>query len=77
MREEPPRGLVLVRVAQGQMEAQIIKSRLESEGIPVVLDYEPIGAIFGLTVNGLGEVRVLVPAEEAEAARLALREVGE
>ena len=77
MKEEPsaPDELVLIRIVQGQMEAQIIKGRLESEGIPVVLKYEAVGAIFGLTINGLGEVRVMVPAQAAEAARSALTEV--
>ncbi len=77
MKEEPsaPNELVLIRIVPGQMEAQIIKGRLESEGIPVVLKYEAVGAIFGLTINGLGEVRVMVPAQAAEAARSALTEV--
>ena len=77
MKEEPsaPEELVLIRIVQGQREAQIIKGRLESEGIPVVLKYEAVGAIFGLTINGLGEVRVMVPAQVAEATRSALTEV--
>jgi hypothetical protein len=43
------------------MEAQIIKGRLESEGIPVLLSYESAGLIYGLTIDGLGEVKVMVP----------------
>lgn len=51
------------------MTANIIKSHLESEGIPVLLQYESVGRVFGLTVNGLGQVRILVPQEFAEDAK--------
>ena len=52
-----------------QMEAQIIKGRLESEGIPALLSYESAGLVYGLTVNGLGEVRILVPKHLANKAK--------
>jgi len=52
-----------------QMEAQIIKGRLESEGIPVLLNYESAGLVYGITVDGLGEVKVMVPKRLAEEAR--------
>jgi hypothetical protein len=51
------------------MEAQIIKGRLESEGIPVLLSYESAGLIYGLTVDGLGEVKIMVPKHLAEEAK--------
>ena len=60
--------LVTVYVAR-QMEAQIIKGRLESEGIPVLLSYESAGLVYGITVDGLGEVKVTVPKRLAEEAR--------
>jgi tagatose-1,6-bisphosphate aldolase len=47
-----------------------VKGRLESEGIPVLLRYEGAGLVYGITVDGLGEARVMVPedlAAEAEA----------
>jgi len=52
-----------------QMEAQIIKGRLESEGIPVLLKYESAGLVYGITVDGLGEVKVMVPNRLVEEAR--------
>jgi len=52
-----------------QMEAQIIQGRLESEGIPALLSYESAGLVYGLTVNGLGEVRIMVPKRLAEEAK--------
>ncbi len=53
----------------GYLEAQIIKSHLESEGIPVILQYESAGLVYGLTVDGLGETKVLVPEYFAQEAR--------
>lgn len=52
-----------------QMEAQIIKGRLESEGIPALLSYESAGLIYGLTIDGLGEVKIMVPEHLAEEAK--------
>jgi len=51
------------------MEAQIIKGRLESEGIPVLLSYESAGLIYGITVDGLGEAKIMVPKALAEEAK--------
>ncbi len=60
--------LVVVFRAAGLSEAEIIKGFLESAEIPVHLAYESAGAVYGLTVDGLGEVRVKVPAEFASLA---------
>lgn len=62
-------GMTVVWRVQGLLQAEVIKGRLESAGIPVMLDYESAGRVFGITVNGLGEVRVLVPDERADDAR--------
>jgi len=51
------------------MEAQIIKGRLESEGIPVLLSYESAGLVYGITVDGLGEVKIMVPKALAKEAK--------
>lgn len=61
--------LVCVRTCQGIDLAQIYKSKLEAADIPAMLKYESAGAIYGITVDGLGAVRILVPepyAQEAE-----------
>jgi hypothetical protein len=55
------------------MEAQIIKGRLESEGIPVLLSYESAGLVYGLTIDGLGDVKIMVPKSLAEEAKKILR----
>jgi hypothetical protein len=67
--------LVAVRSAN-YMEAQIIKGRLESEGIPVLLRYESAGVVFGITVDGVGEVKVMVPEQMAEEAKEILERGG-
>ena len=74
-RDKP--GLVTVHTASGQLQAQVIKTKLESAGIPVLLDYESAGVVLGFTVDGLGEVRVMVPESLAEEARTLLAEEGE
>jgi hypothetical protein len=51
--------------------AGVIKARI-IEGIPVRLQYEPIGEIYAITVDGLGEVRILVPEQWAGHARRVL-----
>lgn len=65
-------GLITVYTTQGLLRAQLIQSKLESAGIPVLLDYESAGPVLGVTVDGLGEVRVMVPEALAEEARAVL-----
>ncbi|MBC8527559.1 MAG: DUF2007 domain-containing protein [Candidatus Cloacimonetes bacterium] len=65
---------VIIFYAQGQIEAFIIKGKLESNGIPVVLKQEAIGKIYGLTLDGLGEVKVLVPESYRDKAIKILKE---
>jgi hypothetical protein len=61
-------GLTTVYTAFGQLEAHVIKTKLESAGIPALLDYESAGVVLGITVDGLGEVRVMVPEGLAQQA---------
>ncbi|MGD1995469.1 MAG: hypothetical protein PVH62_01705 [Anaerolineae bacterium] len=61
--------LTVVRVVQGLVRAQVTKTFLESHGILVALDYESAGPAIGITIDGLGEVRILVPSRRARRAR--------
>ena len=61
--------LTTVYVASGQIEAEIVKGRLESEGVPAMLRYEAAGLIYGLTIDGLGQVEVQVPSSLAQHAK--------
>ncbi|MCX6013604.1 MAG: DUF2007 domain-containing protein [Chloroflexi bacterium] len=65
----PKSDLVEVCTVQGELKAQVIKSHLESEGIPVLLKYESLGRVIGITVDGLGEVKIMVPGSFYERAK--------
>jgi Putative prokaryotic signal transducing protein len=53
-------------------EAQIVKGILELYGIPVCLETDLSHALYPLTLDGLGEIRVLVPNEAGEEAQTIL-----
>ncbi len=59
---------VKVAVTSGLPQAHIIKGSLESAGIPVIFSYESMGPIGGIIIDGLGEVRIMVPSEFAQEA---------
>jgi len=65
---------VFLMYAKNQVEASIIKEKLEAEGIPVFIKQEAIGKIYYLTVNGLGEIKILVPSSMKEKAKKILME---
>lgn len=67
MKSEDP--LTTIYIAGNQVEAQIVKGRLENEGIPVLLQYESAGIVYGITVDGLGQVKVQVPSSLAQNAK--------
>jgi hypothetical protein len=58
----------LVRITGG-INAESIVTALRGRGIPARAHAEAIGAIYGLTLDGLGEVSILVPEEFLEEAR--------
>lgn len=49
--------------------AHIIKSHLESEGIPAYLQMETYGRLYGNILGGLGQVSIMVLREHAEEAQ--------
>jgi hypothetical protein len=65
---EPAEKLISVYKACGQPEAEIVKGRLNVENIPAILKYESLGNVYGLTLDGLGQVEILVPARYAQKA---------
>ncbi|MCA1561024.1 MAG: DUF2007 domain-containing protein [Acidobacteria bacterium] len=62
-----------VFVANGQMQAQQVRSFLESEGITTILRGESLSKTHGLTLDGLGRVDVLVDTADEARARDLLR----
>jgi hypothetical protein len=65
------RELTVIATTSGMLRAEVLRSKLENAGIPVVLDYEAAGHVIGLTAPGLSlsQVRVLVPRTDAAEAR--------
>lgn len=61
--------LVAVYRAAGEAEAQVVKGLLESHGIPCFLKSNAAPSVHVFTVDGLGEVRVMVRREMASQAR--------
>lgn len=66
--------LVEVYRANGEMEAQVIRSLLEYHGIPCLLRGEAARNIYGLTVDGIAEVRIMVWERMADKARSLIKE---
>ena len=66
---------VQVYSAVNDLDAQVIKSYLESNDIPVLLQGEAAGRVFGMMIGAMAEVRVYVPAPLADKARELLEEV--
>jgi len=61
--------LVEVYRAGGEAEAQIIKGLLESNGIPCLLKSNAAPSVHVFTVDGMGEVKVMVKEASAEEAK--------
>ena len=55
------------------MEAQVIRSLLESYEIPCLLQSHAAPSVHVFTIDGMGEVKVLVPEELAEKAKKLIR----
>lgn len=60
--------LVEVYRAAGELQAQVIRTRLEAAGIRAIFQNEALGTL-GFVVDGLGEFRILVAEEDEPAAR--------
>ena len=56
------------------IEASIVRGLLEAHGIDVSLASDVPHGVFPLTIDGLGEVRVAVPDDEAESAIRLIRD---
>jgi len=69
--------LVKVYSAANELDAEMLKSILEDEGIAVMISAETYGRLLGGTFGAsvIGEVRVLVRPEDAERAAGIISEV--
>jgi len=53
----------------GLAEAEVIKSFLESQGIPCIYKGQVVHSIHPFSVDGLGEIRIFVPEKDYETAK--------
>lgn len=68
----------LLTEANGRMEADLLKSYLEAEGIPVEIFQEAVGrSIYPVMVDGLGFTQLFVPKDRAVEARQLLKQFQE
>jgi hypothetical protein len=65
---------VIVATVWKQTEASVIKSLLESYSIPCHFSSELPHGIYPLSMDGLAEIRIFVPAALADEARRILHE---
>jgi hypothetical protein len=61
--------LICVLRCSGLDLAHIYKSKLDAAGIPALLQYDSAGPVLGITIDGMGEVRIMVPEPYALEAR--------
>lgn len=61
--------LVEVYSSLSEIEGQVIKSLLESYGIPSMLKGNAASSVHMFAVDGMGEVKVMVCESELEEAR--------
>jgi hypothetical protein len=70
-----PNEYVLIYTTYGKLAGEMIRLLLESMDIPTMLLQESAGAVYGLTVGPLGEVKILVPSAYVEEASRILNEM--
>lgn len=68
--------IVKIKTCANSFEAQLIKTRLESEGIPCIIADENIGALYGNAVSAFNP-RILVRDEDEKRALEILGENGD
>ena len=69
-----PAALAVVFRTHSDIEASIVVGLLEAHGIMAAASSDLTHSVFPLSVDGLGEVRISVPASQADAARGVIRE---
>lgn len=61
--------ITCVAEVYGVLEGEWCRSRLEANGIPVMLSSEAAGSVYRVGVGALGRIQVFVPASLAAQAR--------
>ncbi len=66
--------LVKVYQAAGEMDAQVVKGLLESNGIPCLLESAAARSVHVFTIDGMGEIGIMVHQSKAEKAKKLIRD---
>ena len=62
-------GMEIVYRSHGELQAQVIKSLLDSFGIPSYIQSQVPASVYAVTADGIGEYRVMVNKELADEAK--------
>jgi hypothetical protein len=68
-----PDEQVEILTVNGTINAEPVLAALRANGIPAAAVGEAVGRVYGLTLDGLGMVRIVVPKEYEEQARELIR----
>jgi hypothetical protein len=60
---------IAVSTVQGQFAEEQVRAFLEANGIPTEVRGETLRTTYGISIDGLGSVEILVPADKADEAR--------
>ena len=60
---------IAVSTVQGQFAEEQVRAFLEAHGIPTQVRGETLRTTYGISIDGLGSVEILVPQERADEAR--------
>ena len=61
--------LTQVYTAMSEMEARVIKSLLDSYDIPCLFQSNAAPSVHPFTIDGMGEVKIMVPQSMTEKAK--------
>ncbi len=61
--------LVELTRVMGPVEAEVIKSFLESQGISCILQGQMVQSVYPMSVDGMGELKVMVSEEDFSFAK--------
>ena len=71
--KDPAKEFKEVYKAWGSIEAEVVKSFLESHGIPCLLKGLVVQSVHPFTMDGLGEIKILVPENKHALAEKLLK----
>jgi hypothetical protein len=69
----PHKRFVIVLDTDNPVEASVAQSKLEAFGIPCTLKGESASHLYGIMVDGLARVQILVAEDDLDLARQALK----